>query len=166
MSTEEDRSIAQQGGQNSWEDHDVTAIVQKWVKRSVENYGLRIKPESASKTIRYASSDNSDQNIRPKLVITYDGGTVSSVNKLLKVSVGQHRAEIKGRALYLTLAKSGGVDVDIYSANGKLIYSTASVKTERGINIIPLSKNYSSGIFLVRIKGEGFSFNTKVAIEK
>ncbi|HRZ43251.1 MAG TPA: DNRLRE domain-containing protein [Bacteroidales bacterium] len=53
---------------------DVTPQVSQWCQNPSSNYGWMIEPviKSTYRSMKFASSDNSNSAIRPKLVITYD----------------------------------------------------------------------------------------------
>jgi len=57
---------------NSWYNWDITSLTQKWVNRTVANFGILLKGESNADRGDFYSSDYSGEpSKRPKLVVTY-----------------------------------------------------------------------------------------------
>lgn len=56
-----------------WEDFDVTSTIDSYINGNVNNYGFLIRFDSYSpaKSVEYISSENSDQEKRPKLTVKY-----------------------------------------------------------------------------------------------
>ena len=71
---EDIKSIDKTYGYKTW---DVTNMVQKWVANSANNFGLLVNSDasaSSGSNCIFASSEASDPNQRPKLVVTYTSG--------------------------------------------------------------------------------------------
>ena len=59
--------------EEQWYQVDVTAIYNQWQNGSLANYGLELRPLGTNNQFNlFASSDYSDPNLRPMLVIDYD----------------------------------------------------------------------------------------------
>ena len=73
-----------------WEDFDVKSTIEGFLANTYSNYGFLIKFDSysPSKTLDYISSENSNQDNRPKLVITYEIDTEAPVVKVEAPSAG------------------------------------------------------------------------------
>jgi type II secretory pathway pseudopilin PulG len=61
--------IAINGGE-TWVSWDITSLVERWVSGD-SNYGLLIKPDSALNQARFASKEDADTSLHPRLSISY-----------------------------------------------------------------------------------------------
>jgi hypothetical protein len=59
-----------------WYDLDVTSLVQDWIDGSRPNHGVVFRSLESTSSLWFASAENSDRLLRPKLVITYGPGAV------------------------------------------------------------------------------------------
>jgi hypothetical protein len=58
-------------GIRKWYQFDLTALVQGWVSGSVANNGVVLRSPGSTSSLWFASAENADPSLRPKLVITY-----------------------------------------------------------------------------------------------
>jgi parallel beta-helix repeat protein len=62
-------------GIGTWYDLDLTAVAQGWVNGSLANNGVLLRPAYSLESFYFASAQHGTVSWRPKLVITYRGGT-------------------------------------------------------------------------------------------
>ena len=60
---------------NIWANFDVISLVQGWVNGTNQNYGVTVFPSGGPSVNVYSSEYGIDTMLRPKLTITYTGGT-------------------------------------------------------------------------------------------
>ncbi len=62
-------------GVNKWYSFDVRNLVQSWVDGTLANNGVLLRQTtSAAYSFSFASAERADETVRPKLVVTYQGG--------------------------------------------------------------------------------------------
>ena len=66
-------SVVTTQGVSSWYSFDVTSAVQGWVSQDLPNNGLLLRASSASAsgTLSFASANNAQADLRPRLIVTY-----------------------------------------------------------------------------------------------
>ena len=62
-------------GVGTWYSMDLTAVVQDWVTGGLANNGILLRPAFTFESFYLASTQHAAVDLRPKLVITYRGGT-------------------------------------------------------------------------------------------
>ncbi|MGQ9493171.1 MAG: DNRLRE domain-containing protein [Anaerolineae bacterium] len=58
-------------GPRKWYSFDLTALVQGWINGSVVNNGILLRATYSTNSFHFASAQNVDTSLRPKLIITY-----------------------------------------------------------------------------------------------
>lgn len=142
----------------------ITRDVNNWLQDSIMNYGwIIIGDETKTATsVKFASKDHSDNTLKPKLKLYYQG--VNSVSEVpgmeLKLSVyqGQELDQIYIR----NSGEPGTGFVEIYSITGSRIF-TSQMELFRGDNFIP-SGIQGPGIYLYRILMNGHMLSGKLSI--
>ncbi|MEM4724563.1 MAG: DNRLRE domain-containing protein, partial [Candidatus Hadarchaeum sp.] len=64
-------SMLTTSGVKKWYSFDLTALVQGWVNGSIANHGVMLRAAYSTSSFQFASAQNGDASLRPKLVVTY-----------------------------------------------------------------------------------------------
>ena len=97
---------------NVWEDYDVTSAVKDMIENSGNNYGFIFKFDSMTpkKGVSIWSSESSQEDKRPKLTITYEGGDTQAPEVTVSApSTGQTLTQ--GLAFNITWTANDNVGV-------------------------------------------------------
>jgi len=129
---------------------DVTSIIQHKITNPSASYGfmLSIVNESPYRSMIFGSSDNPDQNLRPKLEITYKetSGLVNVQNEI-EMSIFPNPTKEK---FYLEL--EGDFSYSVADLLGREIIPP--VKGENGVSEINLA-NFEAGSYIVKVNMNG-----------
>jgi len=60
-------------GNNTWHQWDITALVSDWLNNTVPNNGILLEQVGPRDRVQFASSENGNATLNPKLTITYIG---------------------------------------------------------------------------------------------
>lgn len=63
---------------NTWYNWDITALTQAWINHTRDNYGMVLVGSGNTVEMSFWASEYSTQNLRPKLVIQYTYGSIST----------------------------------------------------------------------------------------
>lgn len=147
----------------SWEEYDVTEIVQNWLAGS-PNYGFIVFPDQkADNTGReYLSSEYSDDcSLRPKLTITYEGDVAITEMKTHKKCVPLD-VQLEAGKLIIQSPFSQKATVFLVRTNGARVSHQA---IERHENAIFQSCILAKGIYIVQVRSINNDFaTTKILI--
>ncbi|MGC8787863.1 MAG: DNRLRE domain-containing protein, partial [Anaerolineae bacterium] len=58
-------------GVKKWYSFDLTNLVREWVSGSLANNGVMLRAAYSTNSFHFASAQDGDTNLHPKLVITY-----------------------------------------------------------------------------------------------
>lgn len=145
---------------------DVTNMVQNMVDSASTSFGflLKLNTEINYRSMLFASSDNQDSTIRPKLVITYTNG-VTGINELNthRPSIDIYPNPTLNEKVTLDLKELiGNKDVAIFDIKGRLVYSERSISSKLTLDL----GNFSKGIFLVKVIDENNTLATRKLIKR
>ncbi len=73
----------------TWEDYDVTSAVEDFIDDPSSNYGFLIKHTAETVGVKFISSENSDQEKRPKLTLYFEKDTEAPVATILSPDGGE-----------------------------------------------------------------------------
>lgn len=145
------------GSANVWEDYDVTETVQKFVSGELENYGFCMGFRLDDFGCYYNSSEHSDTQKRPKLVVEYSPTDIKenfnfnksiisykTINNFVKIDFNESFKSIK-----------------ILNVKGKTI---KTFENKKSVSII--KDEIPNGIYLVRIYNNGISQAGKFIVSK
>ena len=133
----------------TWQDFDVTSLVQDFVDNPGSNYGFFLYMNSVMVAIEYTSSESNNTDERPKLtVVTDDVGIINDhniLNELFKL--------IKTQESYMMFIPfSGNSNVSIYDVKGKQL---ARFNTSKSNQWHRIPGSITPGIHIVRINNQG-----------
>lgn len=141
---------------------DITTAVADIVSGVQENNGFMIKTNHSEGNTGWSgvwsawySSECSSPEKRPKLTITYSGGTAltHSTNVLTQpVSIS-----CSGQQLSIESSVSEKVSIEIVSVSGRKLLSLPAKALSTGMNTIALPKELSTGVHLIKIEGKTIS---------
>ncbi len=136
---------------NVWQTFHVTATVKEFHANPDKNYGFLIisDPDNDDdiQASYYHSSESSDTEKRPKLMVTYEGTTHSAghISKSIKQNI---KIQITPNSVLLLLPFSGNYSIAISDILGRKICSH-TVKNGRGRYEMPLPA--ASGAYIVNV---------------
>lgn len=140
---------------------DVTEHVKAMLNGSIENHGfLIICTDEMYKQLEYnfASSENSDASIRPKLVIDYSETPISDIKDILTKS--SLNILNTGNHILIDAANTQKTELSIFTLNGKhiltLISNNGSFKIDKN--------NFISGLYLFNLNNQSSSIRGKFNI--
>jgi hypothetical protein len=155
---------------------NVTALVQDMIDHPATSFGfrLRLKKEEESRKLIFASSDNPDASIRPKLVVTYtpmsprvSSETLPSIAssaslKSFKIVPNPARDEVK---LWIENAEKDVAQITVYDINKRKVF-TDMQQLVTGSNQFQLNAvGWRKGIYIVSIKTSKEVITQKLIVE-
>lgn len=152
------KAVAQGNYQDTitWEDYDVTAAVQQFVKNPSSNYGFLIKFDDADRRgIMVYSSQYTEIAKRPKLAITYNGTTAIAVSQEKEPYAANLR--VLGKQIAWRNFQNRDVTIFLTDLRGRITpvgvcrsmqWYTFTVQRASGIYVISIKDNSSGALLL------------------
>ena len=133
-----------------WETYTITEVMQKYIKNPNTFHGLYLKPYMGNGGRWYASSENTEQDKRPKLTIKYSGTGISldhipeiTSQKLIKITPKMVHIHIPLNNQYLvTILDLKGRTIYSFNGYGKKWYQVPRTKLNNGTNILYVTNTY------------------------
>ena len=152
---------------NSIQDYpniDVTNLVQDMIDDPDNSHGflLKLVKEQDYRKMIFASSDNSDSSLHPKLKVCYSKSNSISENidNIIKFDLYPNPASNIVK-IKIRNNNQKAVSIEIINSLGHLIMQKADFKSNVSIDI----SNYASGIYFVRIHSNEIISTKKLIIE-
>ncbi len=143
--------IKPNGGQNITVNLD-PAVVQGWINNPSSNHGLLLVNESTGAVVRIVASESTTAAHRPKLSVTYGGGTPTPQPGSLQLSTAAYSVNENGGTATITVTRSGGSDgavsVNYATSNGSATSGSDYTATSGVLNFAAgeLSKTFTIAI--------------------
>ena len=112
-------------------DIDILNFVNEWYANSTTNYGMMLKiiDESLYNSMKFCSSDYSDSELRPKLVINYKDNT--AVNSISNQNLGFSISPNPSNGIfYINFSEQkvkNNIGIQIYNSIGKTIHQEENI---------------------------------------
>jgi len=146
-------------------DIDVTNLILDMIADPDNSHGFQLKliTEEHYRRMVFASSDNPNPNLHPKLEICFSipNSVEESDNQKIDFNVYPNPAYDYVIVKFNNLGP-GLASIDITDATGKLIAQKSASKSELLIDV----SNYSSGIYLITVYSDDFISTKKLIISK
>lgn len=123
----------------TWESFDVTNVVQKHLSNPSTNNGFMIRMDDWA-TVNYSSSENSNTSLRPKLVITYEGGNTTESKFINVSSVAKSLTLTLRNKLKISLPEAENIKLSIFELNGQKIVEK-NIRLNAGVSYVDLEKD-------------------------
>lgn len=164
-STEED-TYNFSPGSCTWADFDISDAVAKMVSGEEQNNGFVIvthSPKADNSTsgwdglwTYWASSDNSDSSIRPKLTITYEKGE-SVIEDVIKQ---ENAFTVSDRTIYLPNGAENAV-IRLSNLRGQQLFQVDHM----GSASVVLPRSITSGVYVVEVESSSFTGTKRICIK-
>ncbi len=151
--------------QNTWYSWNITGLVQAWANRTYPNYGMILRDiTSSTGTWTFASSNNSNLSLRPKLNITYTELIAPSINSMPTAGIIYNQSNTINISVNVT---------DNYQLSTVLInltYPNNSIQQIILINVSPdifytlFTETNQTGTYTIRITANDTIGNTNSTI--
>ena len=132
-----------------WETYTITEVMQKYIKNPTTFHGLYLKPYMSNGGRGYASSDHTEQDKKPKLIIKYDGTGIVSDLKIKNIS--QSLIKINPHCVQIYVPLQHDYQADILNLNGRILqsfngygkkwYKVPKEKLGNGVNILQVTND-------------------------
>jgi hypothetical protein len=142
---------------------DVTAITQYLISHPDENYGYRINlvTEAIYRRLCFGASEASDSTIRPKLEIYKVPAGVEDNHITSQIgSINIYPNPAKNVICVETKNSSDPIKIELFSIEGRLVYSIESEKVNNKIDLA----NLNNGIYFVKVSAKGDQTVKKIIV--
>lgn len=131
---------------NKWVDFDVKSAIVDFVGNPSKNFGILILISGQQAEAVFSSSENSNQDYKPKLTVEYDPSAIIFNSTIQMAKLG-FKVIKNSKEISISLFNTTS-EISIYGLSGRNINNVMR-KTTSGF-VIPLS-SLSSGIYFLRI---------------
>ena len=145
---------------NVWHTIDVTAVVSQFIKNPATNFGLHFFMEPAMYTVRYTSSNSTDQALRPKLTLEMNTSAINNVQKVINsgaIAVSQSPHE-----LILRMPGTGLQNAELITADGRVVARATGTNGQISMTISSLP----AGMYFVSVKSAQDNVVKKITLQK
>jgi hypothetical protein len=138
---------------------NITSFVQDWVNNPSANYGMCMhlvdEPGALGRFQSYASSDDADSTVRPKLVVVWNNCAPTAVNEIepndFAVSIFPNPAN---SMLHIKTSNNQNTNVVVYDMLGNKMFE---IKNTASIDV----SGFATGFYLVQVSTKEFSKTLK-----
>jgi len=124
---------------DTWYTWNITSLAQNWINGTYPNYGIMLKDVTASSsTWGFASSDNTNTSIRPKITIIYTESIAPQINSTQIPSIIRENSAIETTVRATDNDLVNNVKIEINGMNYSMQQNTTSAN--KLVNIIPVTK--------------------------
>ncbi len=158
------------GTNNEWFDFNVTEAVSDMVVGQSENYGFmafvdcNVSGNTGGHISLIHSSEASDDDLQPKLVVEYSGTPI--VSEMVKNSIAPLTISYSQTGnIQVTTNTDGKYSILFHTGNGRLIGQIDNKNLKAGINTIYCGNlNLTRGLIVITLKNGGHIINSKAVI--
>lgn len=147
---------------DGWLVFDVTSSVKGFVNDPSSNHGFEISRcvNMATET-DVASSEYSNQEFRPKLIVTTDN---TSINNTKNLTNNNHPfiVRCKGGIISVFIPFDNVSEISIFDAIGRTVYNSGNAAGNSWLQLVP---KLSTGIHVLQVKAVGNTFYSQIFIE-
>lgn len=145
---------------NVWHTIDVTAVVSQFIKNPATNFGLHFFMEPAMYTVRYTSSNSTDQAHRPKLTIEMNTSAINNVQKA--INSGAMAVSQSPHELILRVPGTGMQNAELITADGRVVARATGTNGQISMTISSLP----AGMYFVSVKSTQDNAVRKILLQK
>ena len=158
------------GTNNTWFDFDVTDAVSDMVAGQSENYGFMafvdadVPTNSSGHISLIHSSEASQDDLQPKLVVEYSGTPI--VSQMVKNSAAPLAITYNQAGNILVTTNTGGkYSILFHTGNGRLVGRIDNKNFQAGVNTVSCNNlDLPKGLMFVTLKNDSHTFNSKAVI--
>jgi hypothetical protein len=157
---------------------NVTALVQDMIDHPATSFGfrLRLKKEHTFRKLIFASSDNLDASIRPKLKVTYSGPSPkigAEISEMESDQIAEANASLEIFPnpandivnIWFDSDEDTPAHLKIYNLTGKEIYNRAFQLTEGDNDFSFQTSTWVKGIYIVSMTTSNNVITKKLIVE-
>ncbi|MFT5820213.1 MAG: hypothetical protein ACI8ZM_001452 [Crocinitomix sp.] len=141
---------------------DVKTVLEDMILFPEEAFGfmLRLVNEETYNSLLFASSDNANAALRPKLVIVYDRDQQSNSIKETELKLSIYPNSNTQILQFKLEDNISTADIKIYSTSGVLVYCQTNLQLENGVNY----SNWAKGIYILHFRSSDAILTRKFRI--